>query len=97
MIKGVSQEQIDFILSKIRFYFPQSRILVFGSRLYGQPRTYSDLDICIDNKKVLPLAKLYLLEEAFEESDIPFKIDISDFNRISDEFKKLVETKGQTI
>ena len=52
---------------------------------------YSDFDICIDNQSLLQLSPMAQLEEDFAESYLPIKIDISDYSRISDDFKKVIE------
>lgn len=32
--------------------------------------------------------------EAFEESDLPFKVDLVDWSLISEEFRRLIEAKS---
>jgi len=34
-----------------------------------------------------------LIDEAFEESDLPFKVDIVDFSLVSDKFRKTALSK----
>ncbi|MBI2602775.1 MAG: nucleotidyltransferase domain-containing protein [Deltaproteobacteria bacterium] len=97
MIKGLSQKEVDFILATLHQHVPNARILAFGSRVSGTPKKYSDLDICLDNGAPLELSKWDLLDEAFEESDLPFKVDISDYHRISEDFRKLVEQTSVDI
>ena len=46
----------------------------------------SDLDILIVDKVTIRPQIVPLLEEAFENSDLPYKIDIVIKSRISDEF-----------
>lgn len=63
-------------------------IFIFGSRATGQGERFSDYDIGISGEKPLSLKKLSLIREAFEESDLPFKVDIVDFSLGSSEFRK---------
>ena len=66
-------------------------VWVFGSRAKGTARPFSDLDLIIKTH-ACPLAHRVVtaLLDAFEESDLPYKVDIVDWNTISDDFKKLI-------
>ncbi len=37
------------------------------------------------------------LEEAFEESDLPFRVDVLDWNAVSPEFKKIIERAYEVV
>jgi predicted nucleotidyltransferase len=60
----------------------------FGSRAKGNPKLFSDLDLCY--KENIPSRDLHAIIEAFEESDLPFTVDIVDWNKCSDQFKELI-------
>jgi predicted nucleotidyltransferase len=66
-----------------------AKIYVFGSRARGNARKFSDLDLAIDYQgKEVPAPIHAELAYDFEDSDLPFKVDIVDLNSISDNFKK---------
>jgi len=72
-----------------RFLDPEKyRVFIFGSRASEKHSKYSDYDIGIDGEKSLPSETKILIEEAMEESDLPYKVDIVDFSLVSDNFKK---------
>lgn len=71
--------------------FASAQVFIFGSRAKNRAEQYSDLDIAIDNQVPLDLAKLALLKEQLAQSNIPFQVDIVDWQRISDEFKKNIK------
>mgnify|MGYP000529987246 FL=1 len=73
------------------------KIYAFGSRAKGTARKHSDLDLLLKAESPIPLQTLYSLQEDFEESDIPYRIDISDWNKISDEFKQCIESEKLEI
>jgi predicted nucleotidyltransferase len=75
---------IKEILSKYPYTF-----YAFGSRVLGTHKPFSDLDICAMDD--IPTITKGYLEEAFEESDLPFKIDIIEWNKISKEFQTLIK------
>ena len=61
----------------------------FGSRVHGTQKPFSDLDICVQED--LPdLTKSYLQMD-FEESNLPFKVDLVEWNKISKNFQKLIK------
>jgi predicted nucleotidyltransferase len=87
----ISPSQEKVILTIIKKHFPKSKILLFGSRVRGDHKQYSDLDICLDDQgQPLPLAKLSMLEEELSQTEIPFKIDIVDWNRITSDFQQII-------
>jgi predicted nucleotidyltransferase len=90
MAELVSSEHKAFVVSKIRSLLPDVEILAFGSRIRGDARTYSDLDLALRAEKPLPLRLLSQLEESFAESSIPYKIDLSDFAMVDEEFQKII-------
>lgn len=64
------------------------KIFIFGSRATGKAKKFSDYDIGIIGEKPVEWKVLSLADEAFEESDLPFKVDIVDFSLVSDKFQK---------
>ncbi len=81
-------KQIKLIVRK---YLPKQefKIFLFGSRAMGLNLPGSDFDIGIMGKKPVDMGTLGLIEEELEDSDIPYKMDIVDFNRVPEGFKKL--------
>ncbi|WP_299199302.1 nucleotidyltransferase domain-containing protein [uncultured Amphritea sp.] len=65
----------------------KSEVYAFGSRTKQTARKYSDLDLLIKTADPIDYGSLSLLEEAFSESDLPFKTDLVDWNRVSEEFQ----------
>lgn len=69
---------------------PQRPVWAFGSRAAGVCKPYSDLDLAIGGAQRLPPALRAELEEAFVESDLPFKVDLLDWASADESFKSLV-------
>lgn len=63
------------------------RVFLFGSRASGRAKKWSDFDIGIEGKSSIPLKTLTQIEVDLEESDIPYIVQVVDFNRVSDKFK----------
>lgn len=65
----------------------------FGSRTTANTKPYSDLDIAIQitDDKTVPLKILANIQFDFIYSDLPFKVDVIDYNAISGKFKENVD------
>jgi predicted nucleotidyltransferase len=70
---------------------PPAQVWVFGSRVRGRAQKYSDLDIAIDAGARLTLAEMALLNDAFNDSDLPWKVDLVDWRAIEPAFARLIE------
>ena len=70
---------------------------VFGSRVKGTQKPYADLDLVVVGKTRLALAQLDELAESFIESDLPFRVDVLDWNRISEAFREEIDTQYEVI
>lgn len=70
---------IKIILS----HLPNATIYLFGSRARHENTATSDIDLALDNGIKIDRFILSMIKEAIEESQIPFLVDIVDFNSIS--------------
>jgi len=64
------------------------KVILFGSRARGDNARASDVDIGIIPRGRIDAAKLALLREKIEESNIPYKVEVVDFSHTSASFKK---------
>lgn len=74
-----------------------AKVWVFGSRARVAKKLYSDLDLAIDAGQPLAAEIITDLTFDFEESDLPYKVDIVDWQTISSEFKTLIEKEKVLI
>ena len=93
----MDQVTLAFIKKLVFTYLDRQkyRVFIFGSRASGSSRKFSDIDIGIEAKGEIPAATLVEIEEAFNESDLPYTIDLVDFSNVSHNFKS--QAKKQTI
>jgi len=94
---SVSQKHLDIVLSILTECVPDHEVWAFGSRVNGKPKKHADLDIVIKTAGPLTAGVLANLRDAFSESDIPFKVDVVDWSRISKEFRTIIEEKFEVI
>lgn len=92
LVPGLTQEQI----SLIQEFFPTNcEVKLFGSRVNGNFRDLSDLDVCIISE--VSRAEITRITELFEESDLPFTVDIVLYSDCSSRFKKIIDATGVYI
>ena len=77
-------EMVKAILVKYPYTF-----FAFGSRVKGNPRRFSDLDICFVED--IPWNIRAHIDEDFDESDLPYKVDVIDWNACDKNFQNLIK------
>lgn len=70
---------------------PEAEVWVFGSRAKWLARDTSDLDLCLRADAPLSFERMGLLAEAFENSNLPYKVDVVDWAALSDSFRQIIE------
>jgi predicted nucleotidyltransferase len=70
---------------------PDTKIWVFGSRATGGTKASSDLDLAIDAGRKLTSEEQSVLREGFEDSDLPYTVDVVDWATVSETFRKIIE------
>ena len=81
----------------LRQHVPDREVLVFGSRATGNSKEYSDLDLAIMGEEPLSLRVVSALDEALGESDLPFKVDIVEWARIDEGFRRIIRGHGVVV
>ena len=87
---GFEKKDRAFIVKIVRRYLPTAKIFFFGSRLRGDHKATSDLDLCLDIGKPIPLEQFSRLKEELLESNLLFKVDLTDWHRITTEFQEVI-------
>lgn len=66
-------------------------VRVFGSRAKWTAKPHSDLDLALKGKEPLPRSVLGDLTEAFSESDLPFRVDVVDWQTVTPSFQAVID------
>lgn len=83
---GLSTENYRFIKSLLKKLEEKgAKIFCFGSRARGDFRKFSDLDLMVEGDSNLSSA-VGELEEIFEESDLPIKVDIVELRHFAKDY-----------
>ena len=93
----IQSAHLKIVLAILAKYVSEHEIWAFGSRVDGKPKKHSDLDLVIKTDSRLANGIMANLRNAFSESDLPFKVDIVDWSRISDNFKTIILNKYEVV
>lgn len=72
-------------------HVPDLEVWAFGSRAKWSAKESSDLDLAVITDEPLPIDTSLALNEAFSESDLPWKVDVVDWASVGDGFKKAIK------
>lgn len=86
----LEKRYIDFIKNTISSMIHNYKLYIFGSRAKNRAKKYSDIDLAIDSQELTPQIKTKL-EFAFENSTLPYEVDIINLNDIDIKFKNLIQ------
>ena len=87
----ISPENWQIVRDILQRYVPDREVWAFGSRAKWTAKEFSDLDIAIIGDKPLSIALTADLREAFQESALPFKVDIVDWANITPSFRQVIQ------
>ena len=94
-LKEEEKKIVKDILGRI---IPDLKVVAFGSRVSGKNlKPFSDLDLAIIDKQPLSLDILSKIKEEFSNSDLPFMVDVIDYNAIDKNFSEAINKNSQPI
>jgi len=93
----LAPEYLEKVRTILRQHVPQCEVRAFGSRVTWTAKDYSDLDLAVVCSGKLSDETFSRLKEAFEESDLPFRVDVLDWHSISPEFQKVIEKQYEVV
>ncbi len=91
----IEEKYLEIVLEILKKYALLYEVWAFGSRVHGRNlKKFSDLDLVVQQKnnpkQKIDKKILQDLKNAFEESNIPYKVDIIDWAVINDDFKQII-------
>jgi uncharacterized protein len=96
---ALTDQQADEVCAILRSVLMQSplKAWVFGSRATGRARPYSDLDILISSPVPLDWRARADLRDAFEASNLPFRVDVVEEARLAPTLAPRVLAERQSL
>ena len=90
----IRPDHLGIVQGILREHLPAGvKVWVFGSRVNWTTKDSSDLDLALEGKSQLIHKVLGALKDAFEDSALPYTVDVVDLNRIGDSFRQIVESQ----
>jgi predicted nucleotidyltransferase len=88
---ALSLAEWEIVSELLRRLLPGREVWAYGSRARGSRlKKFSDLDLAIEGPP-LSLAARSDLAEAFDQSDLPFKVDFVEVESLAAEFRQKIE------
>jgi predicted nucleotidyltransferase len=87
---NLQKEHLVIVQKILRQHIPAYEVWLFGSRATNKIKPHSDLDLVIMANKPLSPETFVALQEAFEDSDLPFRTDIVQWCKLSQDFKDII-------
>ena len=90
---AVTPEEEGIILGIIAEFAPECEVYAYGSRVKGTHKEWSDLDLAfvLPGGANMPFGQRGDLREAFGESDIAFRVDVTDYNEAAADFREIID------
>ncbi len=86
----LNEKYISFIKETVYHYLQNCKIYLFGSRTKGTAKKYSDIDIALKSPNLNENILLKIISD-FENSTLPYEVDVLDLNNISETFRQHIE------
>lgn len=81
----------------LREHVPDCEVWVFGSRAGKRAKPFSDLDLAIVSPAGVAVRPVALLAGAFEDSDLPIKVDVVDWLSANPTFRERIAEHHEII
>lgn len=88
---AISGAEWEILRSILNHYLPRREVWAFGSRVTGQVKRYSDLDLMICGDQPTPLSVTASIQDDLLESDLPYRVDLVDWATASERFRGIVQ------
>ena len=86
----ISDDQRETIVALLERHLPGTTVWAYGSRVTGRARPSSDLDL-VAFATASESRAVGDLREAFEDSNLPFRVDLFVWDEIPESFRKNIE------
>jgi predicted nucleotidyltransferase len=93
----LTPDQLAEVRRILNLYIPGRTVHAFGSRVTGNTKPFSDLDLVIMGETPLDFRQLSSLKDAFAESSLPFRVDLVDWATTTAEFRAIIERSFEVV
>jgi predicted nucleotidyltransferase len=90
-------EHLEIVKNILTEIVPDIEVFAFGSRVTGPAKEHSDLDLLLKGKGIIDKTVMRKLKTAFEDSDLPFRVDVLDWTSTKKGFREMIEKQAVKI
>lgn len=95
---SLDSNHLETVKRILELHFNGLEVLAYGSRVSGVNLTPdADLDIVVVSEKPISLEDMISVEQAFAESDLPFRVDIVDWAKLPESIQKAIKKENEVI
>ena len=93
----LAPQQLAEVRRILQLHVPGRTVRAFGSRVQGNSKPFSDLDLAVMGDVPLYFRQLAALKDAFAESNLPFRVDVVDWAATSEVFQSIIEGSFEVV
>ncbi len=94
----LEQEQLDVVRRILNVHFAGLEVDAYGPRVTGKDLTpESALNVVVLSSKPIPLDEMVGVEKAFADSGLPFRVDIVDGAKLTENMQKSIKKEREVI
>jgi predicted nucleotidyltransferase len=93
----LAPEQLTEIRRILLLHLNGRTVRAFGSRVRGNAKPFSDLDLAVMGETPLDFRQLAALKDAFAESNLPFRVDVIDWAATNEAFRRIIEEAYEVV
>ncbi|MCG4254107.1 nucleotidyltransferase domain-containing protein [Acetobacter senegalensis] len=93
----ITPEERAIVLRILNEIVPDREVRAFGSRVTGKAKPFSDLDLAIMGDEPLSLETRAQLEEAFSESELPWRVDVLEWVLVDNSFHEIIRKNNISL
>jgi predicted nucleotidyltransferase len=96
-VLAITEEELSILQSILKRYAPDFKVWAFGSRVTGNHKPFSDLDLALVGNAPISIETRAALNDALSSSALPYKVDIVDWAATSEAFQQIIEKQKLVI
>ena len=90
---NIEPRHLEMILSILKKY--NQTFYIFGSRITNKAQKFSDVDLFY--VATIPDKTIYSIKNDFEESNLPYTVDVINYNSCQPYFQKIIKEKYELL
>ena len=95
---GLSDNTLAALDSIFRKYSDIKQVILYGSRANGKCRKGSDIDLSLKTGEQFTFSDLLRISGDFDDSDIPYFVDVSIYDKLSNaDLKSHIDRVGKIL